>query len=61
MSLGRILYPRCNHKAPVVEAAPHIHPRMLVRVGHNLAEEDNLAQVDKTAGGSRGSDGVQRH
>jgi hypothetical protein len=41
-----------------VEAAPHIHPHMLVRVGHNLAEEDNL---DKTAGGSRGSDGVQRH
>lgn len=44
-----------------MEAAPHIHPRMLVRVGHNLAEEDNLRQVDKTAGGSRGSDGVQRH
>ena len=44
-----------------MEAAPHIHPHMLVQVGHNLAEEDNLVQVDKTAGDSRGSDGVQRH
>jgi hypothetical protein len=61
MSLGRILYPRCNHKAPVAEAAPHIHPHMLVPVGHNLAEEDILGQVDKTVGGSRCSDGVQRH
>jgi hypothetical protein len=38
-----------------VEAVPHIYPRMLVRVGRNLAEEDNLGQVDKTVGGSRGS------
>jgi hypothetical protein len=44
-----------------VEAALHIHPRMLVRVGHDLAEEDIRGQVNKTAGGSRYSDGVQRH
>ena len=58
---GRMLYPRCNHKAPVAEAASHIHPRMLVQVDHNPVEEDTQGQVNKTAGGSRGSDGVQRH
>jgi hypothetical protein len=57
----------CNRKAPVVEeapvveAAPHIHPHMLVPVGHNLVVEDIRGQVNKTAGGSCCSDGVQRH
>ena len=44
-----------------MEAAPHTHPRMLVQVGHNLVEEDIQGQLNKTAGGRRYFDGVQRH
>jgi hypothetical protein len=61
MSLGGYLYPRCNHKAHAVEAAPHIHLRMLVRVSYNLVEEGIRGQLNKTAGDSRCSDEVQRH